>query len=481
MMNPDTWAEFKSRTLFWGTSRMQSIGGLASNYRYRFDNPYALLAEMHRAQWLPRERIGERSAKKLKAIVDHASRNVPFYKQLYRQAGIDRPLVRGLSDLRKLPIITKDMMRDAGVQVLSSTVPPNLIRVGYTSGSTGDPFRFYLEPNWGPPRWASSWLLDSYFRARPQTKYFRFLPPDQPKPPESNIHAARGIQKLRIALGFQLNNVRWVSGHWLTEKNLAALLESIRQFRPAYGSGAPSFWLLLVELMTRTGLADFPRLAAIVSDAEMLLPHERKQIEHRLGCPVFERYGSREFHGAIAGECGHHSGLHVNEDLFLVEIVDIDGEPCAEGDSGRILITDLRNRLMPFIRYEIGDMAMPGGGCPCGRNFLTIREIVGRKSEFIEASDGRRIPVRVVGAYLMIGEKLTDMVRYFQFIQVRPGRLIFRVIPFVKNTQNFRSRLEASLGRAERLLSVNFEVELASRLETSSSGKRMLLVKRGNQ
>src|SRR5207253_1358560 len=131
---------------------------------------------------------------------------------------------------------------------------------------------------------------------------------------------------------------------------------------------------------------------AIVVGAEKLHGFQRELIEAVFQAPVFETYGSREFM-LIAAECDRHAGLHVTADNLVVEVLDDDGRPTPGGEEGNVVVTDLFNYGMPFIRHVIGDRAVAGWGtCPCGRGLPLLKKVTGRRLDILRTPDGRQIP-----------------------------------------------------------------------------------------
>jgi phenylacetate-CoA ligase len=132
-------------------------------------------------------------------------------------------------------------------------------------------------------------------------------------------------------------------------------------------------------------------LKGIISSAEKLYDFQRVLMERVFCCPVFDRLGSREV-GLIASECDRHEGLHMNADNLVIEVLDDDGNPVPPGEPGRIVVTDLLNKSMPFIRYEMGDIgAWTDRPCSCGRTLPLMKCIDGRTADFILTKDGRKI------------------------------------------------------------------------------------------
>ena len=167
-------------------------------------------------------------------------------------------------------------------------------------------------------------------------------------------------------------------------------------------------------------------LQGVICAAEKVLPFQREVMERVFGCPVFNTYGSREFM-LIASECEKHEGLHVNVENLIVEIVKEDGTYAREGETGRIIITDLHNYGMPFIRYEIGDLAVfTERRCSCGRGLPIIEDVVGRSLDMIKTPEGKIVP----------GEFFPHLMKEFKEI------LKFQVIQ--ETLENLRIRMVTS-------------------------------------
>ena len=117
---------------------------------------------------------------------------------------------------------------------------------------------------------------------------------------------------------------------------------------------------------------------------------ERRTIEEVFQCPVTNRYGCEEV-SLIACECQRHDGLHVNADGIYLEVLRPDGTPCPPGEPGMIVVTDLVNRAMPIIRYQVGDMGvLSDRQCPCGRGLPLLEKIEGRMADYV-VTPARRI------------------------------------------------------------------------------------------
>ncbi len=165
--------------------------------------------------------------------------------------------------------------------------------------------------------------------------------------------------------------------------------------------------------------------AAVVVGAEKLHGFQREAIERVFKAPVFETYGSREFM-LLGAECPEHDGLHLTAENQLIEILDDHGQPVAPGQEGNVVVTDLTNFGMPFIRYANGDLAIAetGGNCRCGRGLGRLHSITGRRLDVLSTPDGHRLP----GEFFPHMFKELPGVRRFQVVQDVPEAITVRIV-----------------------------------------------------
>jgi phenylacetate-CoA ligase len=163
-----------------------------------------------------------------------------------------------------------------------------------------------------------------------------------------------------------------------------------------------------------------------MSSAQTLPPGSRELIAKSFGCPVFDKYGSREFSG-VAYESEAHDGHLVVAEGYIVEIL-VNGKPANPGEVGEIVITDLNNFCMPFIRYRIGDLAEAvdnSRASRCGRGLPRIGEIQGRVQSIIQGTDGRFVP----GSFFPHALKDFDhAIKRFQVVQDEPNAIKLRIV-----------------------------------------------------
>jgi phenylacetate-CoA ligase len=214
-----------------------------------------------------------------------------------------------------------------------------------------------------------------------------------------------------------------------------------------------------------------------MSSAQTLPASSRALIEEAFGCKVFDKYGSREFSG-IAYECEAHQGHHIVAEGYLVEILR-DGKPAAPGEIGEVVITDLNNYCMPFVRYRIGDLAEamdPDAVCSCGRGSARIGAIQGRVQSIIQGTDGRYLPGAFFDHYL---KEYGYAIKRFQVIQDERDAMTFRV---VKGGRFSETVLDQVLDTFRQFLGerMRIDVEFVDEIALGRTGKHLTSVSRLN-
>jgi phenylacetate-coenzyme A ligase PaaK-like adenylate-forming protein len=370
------------------------------------------LAAIEASQWLPPERVLSLQTEKLRAILKHAARTVPFYQERFREARFDPEGVRGPADLGALPPLERDTVAER-LEEMAARPAAASMTLRSTGGSTGRPTRFLVD--------------DAEMRARSAHIYrnLRWLGWDLGERAaylwgsdvDSKEHKGwKGAARDAFA------GVLWMDAFRIGREDLDSCLARLSRFDPAVLIGYPSSLHLLAERARET--AQGPKLRGIETSAEMLAPRVRRDLEETFGCRVLDRYGCREA-GVVAHECAE-GRMHVNAEAVVMESV-----------GGEVLLTTLNNRAMPLIRYRNEDLAtLSQEQCPCGRGLPLVERVRGRVSDIIRSPSGR----------LIHGEFFTHLfyeapgVRRFQVRQTSADRLEVSVV----GTEAFddRARLE---------------------------------------
>lgn len=418
-----------------------------------------------KTQWLSAAATRELQDEKLRRLVRHAYRNVPYYRARMQEAGLRPDDIRGQEDLHKLPMLTKaDVRKHLHFDIMSENHDKSQVLKVTTSGSTGEPFVCYADRAQLEFRWAAT------LRAHEWTGY-RFG--------DSTVrlwHQTLGMTRSQIArerADAVLSNRTFVPIFELSEGNLEQMIRTIERARPVLIDGyAEAFDFLAHAIKRRGSLAAKPR--AIMSSAQTLPLSSRRIIEEAFGCEVFDKYGSREFSG-IAYECDAHLGHHVVAEGYIVEIL-TGGRPAKPGEIGEVVITDLNNYCMPFIRYRIGDLAeaMADTPCPCGRGAPLIGRIEGRVQSIIQGTDGQYLVGTFFAHYL---KEFDYAIRRFQVVQEEPGAMTFRVVKGSRFSQQVLDEILTTFRKhlGERM---RIDVDFVDDIALIRTGKHLASVSR---
>lgn len=370
--------------------------------------------QLERSQWLEPEELEQRQFAALQQLLQYASEHCPYYRRQWQEAGLRVGDVQSPADFCHWPVLDKPQIREHRLAMRSERPGGPLISKA-TGGSTGVPVHFDLDLGSYERRNAATLRGYGWAGASLGTKQFYLWGVPLQQLPWRKVWKDRLynlIQRRRVVNSFALS-----------EDTVPQILAELNRYRPdvvvAYTGPLYQFARSLAERNLRPYS---PR--SLVVGAEQLYGFQRELIESVFGAPVFETYGSREFM-LIGAECSEHRGLHLTTEHLYVEILDDNGQPTAPGQVGNVVISDLYNYGMPFIRYAIGDRAVAGfARCACGRGLPLLREVSGRRLDSLRTPDGRQVP----GEFFPHLMKDYTAIRQFQVVQTALDRLELRVV-----------------------------------------------------
>lgn len=373
---------------------------------------YALAYQLRDSQWWSAEEIRSYQYSQALVLLRHAVSSVPFYRERLQPA----LLQGGISedDWQQIPLLSRAEAQQFFVELQSLFIPKahGDVFEKQSSGSTGQPVCvkaaavsniFFAALNLRLNEWAG--LEHSSAMA-----YIRMLDGKPPvsradkKIPWAATHHSGPLYTLDITTPLH-EQLRWLedceADYLMTyPSNLAALLDAYE----TSGSGLKT-------------------IRQILTMAEILHPSMRAKAAS-LGVPVYDCYSSTEV-GIIALQCPQSDEYHLQSESLLVEVLDENNQPCQPGETGRVVVTDLHNFIMPLIRYEIGDYAVVGEPCACGRGLPVVSRIIGRERNRVTLPDGERI--------WPIGWSSTEMkkiapIRQIQMIQKSLHRIEVKLV-----------------------------------------------------
>jgi phenylacetate-CoA ligase len=374
-----------------------------------YRNQYKFLKE---SQWWTKEQHEEYQMVQLNRLLEHAYKNVPYYTRVFDERGIKPEDIKIFSDLKKLPYLTKDIVKNNLEELVARNYERRNLEVIYTGGTTSIPAKFYIEPQRDKAReWAfisRLWSCIGY-DAKKINRYVIL----RSNIPENGVYEYKGRDLI-------------LSSYRMTEENMRSYIELMEDFNPDFVQAYPSSIYLLSRYILRNNIKlKIPKLKSILCSSENLYEDQKPDIEKAFGVRVYNFYGHSE-HACIAGECEQSSYFHIQSEYGYTEIINECGQDvCCEDEVGEIVATGFNNYAMPFIRYRTGDLLVnTNEKCKCGRNYKLIKKIEGRSQEFLvdEALTLMRAS-RAIRATKCIREKISG----FQYVQNEPGKLVLNI------------------------------------------------------
>jgi phenylacetate-CoA ligase len=386
-------------------------------------NTYLLVNQLLESEWLPRPQIVVEQLRQLRALLQFAEQQCPFYTDRIRSCGLNPAAITSLDDFRRMPLLTRADLQDNFDLLRARTLPTDTRDAGemMTTGSTASPVKVLLTSK-TLAFWNACCMRDfiwSDLDPRGRLLSLRYFPemPQTARTPEGHESPDWGPP---ITYLFSTGPSLLMDVCMDLENQLALLLRA----DPDYILSYPSNLELLGQMLSQSG-QKLTRLKKICSIGEILPELVRQNIERLFSAPIWDLYSAREV-GYIASQCPGGFGYHVHDENVLVEVLDDDGHPCSPGQPGRVVVTSLVNYGLPLIRYGIGDYAATiEGPCPCGRNLSRLSHIIGRQRGQLIRPDGQII----FSHYLSSGILKAGAIRQFQVIQHERDRMEVIVVP----------------------------------------------------
>jgi phenylacetate-CoA ligase len=412
------------------------------------------LRALERSQWLPQETLRERQRQRLGLILRYAAAHSAYYARLFRAQRFD-PADFGLEAFAALPLLTKAIIRSSTDEMLSDEFARSALGEHRTGGSTGVALTTYFDQDWLELRTADALRADQWAGCFHGMKIASLWGnPQLPKTLKGRLRA-----KL-IDRFLYLDTIN------LNDRSIGQFIDSWRREQPEILFGhAHSLYILACYLQDKR-VTDL-RPHGIISTSMMLLANEREVIEKVFGCKVTDRYGSEEV-SLIACECEQHRGLHLNIEHLYIEFLRPDGSAASPGEEGAIVISDLFNRGMPFIRYRIEDVGVPSDRCcPCGRGLPLMERVIGRVADYLKRRDGS-----LVAGVSLVERTLTAIAGLEQLQVVQPS--VDEIVLNVVRAPDFDAGTEQSLLAEFRAVfgpGINISARYLERIPQERSGK----------
>ena len=414
----------------------------------------SLIEEIEQFQWETKEKIQDYQLQQLFNLLSYHNRHNPFYSNLLKKGKVK---VRANLDLhlKMLPILKRRDIQIIGANFFTKKIPADHSPISQvqTSGSTGEPVKIN-KTQVNSKLWAAYTIREHMWNQRNFGSKLSSIRPtideyiemDSWGNPVSSFYQTGAGQGIPITTPIKEQ------------------LRLLKQFSPEVLIIYPNNLKGLIDDMRGEGLL-LPSIKHIKTVGETVNDDLRKFTKDFFGIAIEDSYSSQEL-GTIAIQCPNSGLYHVMSESIMLEVLDKNNEPCKEGEIGRVVVTDLHNYASPVIRYDIGDYAEAGGSCNCGRNFPTIKRIVGRERNLITKPDGSK-------HWPIFGFHQFDIVApiyQYQFVQHSLTLIEMRVFPKRKLTDTDKENLACIV---KNVLNAPFNIEIVELQEAlqSKAGK----------
>ncbi len=378
-------------------------------------------SELEKTQHFNDLELREWQDKKLNLLIQHAYKNVPYYGSLFKKLKITPDDIRNIDDFRKLPLLSKEDVRNYSNDLLDRNANKAFLNWDFTSGTSGKPLRFYRDLYsinfenavlWRQKKWGGISPYDRIAVLRDE----QVVPFNVKKAPFWRYSAPE--RKI------------FLSAYHISKENTLDYVRAIEDFKPKAIEAVASSLYILSKFIKEKGISlRAASIKAIFTSSEILLPEHRDLIEEVFNARIYDYYGSTERAAAI--HMCEQGAYHVVPEYGIAEFLPLDDE------SGKLELvgTGLHNYAMPLLRYRTGDIVqLSGRDCECGRRFEVAERIEGRLSDFFTLRDGR-----IISEVYFILQGLQDTIKESQIIQEDFDRIRLKFVPingFCKKDEN---------------------------------------------
>ena len=364
--------------------------------------------QYNETQWFSESDMRAYQLDKLKKLVDHCYRNVPYYARIMREIGIVPSDIVSLEDISLFPLLSKPIIKEHYHEFM----PVNAssfkgIKHGQTGGTTGNSLRKRSDATTRSSAWAAyqrffDWMGVRFDDWNVLLKGVHVLKPSF-------------FDHLRQKFYENLRKTITIDAYRGCEDNALELEKTLKEHNVVLIRGYSQAIYEVAKVICSKGLQF--NVKAVSTTAEPLFPEYRDVFSQAFKAESYDQYGCGEI-GGIAFECGAHEGLHVTEERVLLETT----------NEHEVLLTDLDNYVMPFIRYWNADEVELGASkCSCGRQSKMITKVRGRTSDYLTGINGKRVHWGYIFHLLWDTRMSLDRnMKKFQLVQISPTELVFR-------------------------------------------------------
>jgi len=351
---------------------------------------------VHLNQLHNKERQRALTNKALVKSITHAGTHVAYYRDSFKKAGFNPADFKGPDDLKKIPFLTKDDVRNAFPHsIVADNTDIKACHYSATTGSTGRSLPFIYSPKTFAFYLATNLRVYSMIGYKPwyRCSYIKYT----------------AMDPVNIGPFFTFDHIPSVM-------TVDKQIKMLRANKPDFIDGYASIIYEIARKVTKDDLK-LIRPKMILVNSEMSSQHQRAYISDVFGCPVFDEYSTEET-WMVASQCKHHN-YHLFTDNVFVEFLDKEGREVQPGEPGEMVLTTLKSPAMPFIRYRIGDMGrLSTRTCDCGSPFPILEAFDGRADDSFILPDGTYVSsLKILNTFTMFIKKYLHLMEEFKVIQ----------------------------------------------------------------
>ena len=416
---------------------------------------------------MPQEQLRKLQSERLVKQVRHVWDNVPYYREKMEAKGVTPDDIHGVEDLHKLPFLCKDDLREAYPHGLRGMPLSECVRIHSTSGTTGKRVvAFYTQHD------IDLWD-DCCARA--------LVAAGATKEDVCQIAYGFGLFTGGAGLNGGSHKVGCLTLP-MSSGNTDRQLQFMTDLESTILCCTPSYAAYLAESIHERGIRDQIKLKAGIFGAEAWSEDMRRDIEDKLGIKAYDIYGLTETSGpGVAFECSDQTGMHINEDHFIAEIIDPDtGEVLPEGSKGELVFTAITKEAFPLLRYRTRDICiLTRGKCSCGRTFVKMCKPMGRSDDMLIIRGVNVFPSQIETVliqqgysanYQIIVDRVNNSDTFEVMVEMNPEMFSDSLAKITKAEKELVNALKAMLGIAAKVKLV------APKSITRSEGKAVRII-----
>ena len=364
----------------------------------------------HKTQWYSKSEMEAFQILKLKKLLKHCYDNVPYYRAIIEKNQIDIKNFDSITILSKFPLLTKEIIQAN----YKDFIPKNNkkiagIKISQTGGTTGNILIKRNDANTRSSIWGAYKRYEEWMGNKKSGKILKLM--------GGHLKKSKIKQKIREKLVNFLRNTISINIYDTSDETVEKIIQILKAKNISHIRSYPQFLYNVAQKLEQKGLSFF--IKSISTTAEPLMPEHRMLFKKVFNASTFDQYGGGEI-GGIAFECDKHEGLHIAEERAIVEINELN----------ELIISDLDNYTMPFIRYWNADQAIISDKkCSCGRQSQLITQIMGRTCDYVIGINGQFLHWAYFW-HLVFDSNIakTRNLRKFQIVQNTKTAIMIRLI-----------------------------------------------------